>query len=109
MNRLALKLALAIVCSLSIGVSSGLLAGAFPPIEDAGVLYSILSAWLYQLPVAVDLWLLPEGDENMLMLAMAVLSLQYFVVIICFMAAGPLATILSDFIRGPKHRSGLGR
>jgi hypothetical protein len=72
-----------VIAAILLGMVSPFMAAA-----DDGV---ILRTWFQWLPIQVDLLLLPASDIGMLVLAMAVLSLQY---LLMFFLVMPLRSLL---------------
>ena len=68
-----------------------------------------MTTWVVWAPTLVDGWLLPEEGTPQLVLAMAVLTLQHLALFAAVALAWPAGGVLKDFVRGPKHRSGLVR
>jgi hypothetical protein len=89
------------IAAVILGIGSPFAAGAFAN--------SPLHAWFYLLPTAVDQWLWPEGDLQMVALAMAVFTIQYLALFAVATAAPPLIRIALDFLSPPRHRRGLMR
>jgi hypothetical protein len=68
----------------------------------------LFHAWFYALPTMVDLWLWPEGPTLMLLLAMAVFTVQYLALFATVVGLLQFAQVAQDFISSYKHRRSAG-
>ena len=73
---------------------------------DHSARQGVLYVWFYLAPMLVDRLFLPESDAGMLLLAVSVYTLQY---VGLFAFARAVHTLVHDFVRPYRHRTGLGR
>lgn len=92
--------------AIALGIASPFLINLGPP--GAETSDSLFHAWFYALPTIVDLWLWPEGPILMLLLAMAVFTIQYLALFAGVAGLLQLAKVAQDFFSPYKHRRSAG-
>jgi hypothetical protein len=95
MNR---RIILLCIAAMELGISSPFFADVFAN--------GPLHGWFHLLPTAVDQWLWPEGDVQMLAPAMLVFTGQYLALFALAAATPPLIRLALDFLAPPRHRGG---
>ena len=96
------KAVLPCIGAVIIGIAPPFISGAFPK--------GPLQGMLYALPIAVDQWLWPEGEMQILALAMLAFVVQYLALLAIVAATPPLIRLTLDFLASlaaPSHRRGL--
>lgn len=88
--------------AIALGVASPFLVNLGP--AGAATNDGLFHAWFYALPTMVDLWLWPEGPTLMMLLAMAVLTVQYLALFAAVVGFLEFAKVTQDFISPYKHR-----
>lgn len=92
--------------AVALGVASPFLVHLGP--AGAATSDGLFHAWFYAMPTMVDLWLWPEGPILMLLLAMAVFTVQYLALFAAVVGLLQFAKVAQDFISPYKHRRSAG-
>jgi hypothetical protein len=92
--------------AIALGVASPFLINLGP--AGAATSDGLFHVWFYAMPTMVDLWLWPEGPILMLLLTMAVFTVQYLALFAAIAGLLQLAKVAQDFISPYKHRRSAG-
>ena len=92
--------------AIALGIASPFLVNLGPP--GAATSDGLFHAWFYALPTIVDLWIWPEGPISMLLLAMAVFTMQYLTLFAGVAGLLQLANVAQDFFSPFRHRRTAG-
>jgi len=92
--------------AIALGAASPFLVNLGP--AGAATSDGLFHAWFYALPTMVDLWLWPEGPILMMLLAMAVFTVQYLALFAAVTGLLQFAKVAQDFISPYKYRRSAG-